>query len=183
MRTGDWEKVRELRLAGLQDPLASIAFLETYERASAQPDSFWQERTDTAAAGVAVRQFVAAGPDGGWAGSVSAIVERVGAEGSNPEPPAADARVGQVYIAGVFVRPEARGSGLAEELFRAALDWAWSLPVPRIDRARLFVHERNVRAEALYRKAGFVRSGNTVAAADDPTAKENEMVVPRPKGA
>ncbi|MBT2510837.1 GNAT family N-acetyltransferase [Streptomyces sp. ISL-98] len=173
---GEWEKVRELRLAALQDPVAHLAFLETYEKAVAQPDSYWQERTDKAVQGVEVRQFVAEAPDGRWVGSVTAIVERAGAPASFVEA----AEVDQVHVVGVFIRPETRGAGLAEELFRAALEWAWSLNEPRIEQVRLFVHERNTRAEALYRKVGFVTSGATAPVPGDASAKEIEMVVPRP---
>ncbi|GAA3728693.1 hypothetical protein GCM10023082_28160 [Streptomyces tremellae] len=41
VRPEEWEKARELRLLGLQDPAAPIAFLETYEQSLARPDSFW----------------------------------------------------------------------------------------------------------------------------------------------
>jgi RimJ/RimL family protein N-acetyltransferase len=90
--------------------------------------------------------------------------------------------VDQVHVVGVFVRPEARGTGVAEELFRAALEWSWALTEPRVDRVRLFVHERNGRAGALYAKAGFVRSGVTMAMPGDPSAKEYEMVAVRERG-
>lgn len=175
---GEWPRVKELRLAALRDPLADIAFLETYEKALPQPDSFWQERTDRAVAGGDVRQFVAEAPDGRWVGSVTGIVERAGAEAHFAPSPEVD----QVHAVGVFVRPEARGTGVAQELFTAVLDWAWSLTEPRAEQVRLFVHERNGRAEALYAKAGFVRSGVTMGPPGDPAAKEYEMVAVRPRG-
>ncbi|WP_433609036.1 GNAT family N-acetyltransferase [Dactylosporangium sp. CA-139114] len=40
----------------------------------------------------------------------------------------------QTHVVAVFVRPEARGSGLAEALFRAALEWSWAVPEPHIER-------------------------------------------------
>ncbi len=172
---GEWPRVKELRLAALQDPAADIAFLDTYEKALTQPDSFWQERTDGAVAGGDVRQFVAETPDGRWVGSVTGIVERAGSEAHFAPSPEVD----QVHVVGVFVRPEARGTGVAQELLGAALDWAWSLTEPRAEQVRLFVHERNGRAEALYTKAGFVRSGVTMAPPGDPAAKEYEMVAVR----
>ena len=52
VRAGEWAAAKELRLAALRDPVAHLAFLETYEEAAARPDSFWQERTASAAAGV-----------------------------------------------------------------------------------------------------------------------------------
>ncbi len=61
-------------------------------------------------------------------------------------------------MVGVYVRPEYRGgaAGVSRALFDVALEWAWGAGV---ERARLFVHERNTRAEVFYRKAGFVESG------------------------
>ncbi|GAA1533948.1 GNAT family N-acetyltransferase [Streptomyces albidochromogenes] len=175
VRAGEWARVRELRLAALRDPLASIAFLETHEKAAAQPESFWAERTDRAAEGVGVRRFVAEAADGRWVGSVSALVERAGSDEVFGGAPTVD----QVHLVGVFVRPEARGTGVAQELFRAALEWSWGLTEPRVERVRLYVHERNGRAQALYGKAGFVRSGQVVPMPGDESAKEYEMVVER----
>jgi RimJ/RimL family protein N-acetyltransferase len=83
--------------------------------------------------------------------------------------------VAQTHVVGVFVRPEARGTGLAEELFRAALEWSWSLAEPRVERVRLFVHEDNARAEALYGKVGFKRTGVSVPVPGDATHRENEL--------
>lgn len=45
----EWERVRDLRLRSLQDPVAALAFLDTFENASVQPDEFWQQRTANAA--------------------------------------------------------------------------------------------------------------------------------------
>ncbi|MDQ1009859.1 GNAT superfamily N-acetyltransferase [Streptomyces sp. V4I23] len=171
VRAEEWAKARELRLAALQDPLASIAFLETYEDAVVRPDSFWQERTASAAAGREVIQFIGEAPDGSWDGTVSLLVERPGAEARVGKP----AAVEQTHVVGVFVRPEARGSGLADALFRAALEWSWALESPRVERVRLIFHADNVRAEALYRRAGFVPSADTSPIPGDEMAREYEV--------
>ncbi|MGW4780270.1 GNAT family N-acetyltransferase [Streptomyces filamentosus] len=154
----EWEKARELRLTALQDPVAHLAFLETYEAAVARPDDFWQERTAAAAptGEGRVRQFVAEAPDGRWLGTVSVLVERPSDELRFGEP----AKVDQTHLVGVFVRPEARGSGVIDALFRAAVEWSWT--VDGIRRARLYVHEDNARAAAFYRRFGFVPSGDRV---------------------
>ncbi|MGW1889786.1 GNAT family N-acetyltransferase [Streptomyces sp. NPDC002004] len=170
VRAEEWPAVRELRLAALQDPAAPIAFLETYENAAAQPDEFWQGRTTRAADSSAVRQFVAEGPDGTWAGSVTVLVEEAGTEGVFGD--RIDQRQG--HLVGVYVRPEHRGSGVADGLFEAAVDWAASLE--GVSRVRLYVHEKNARAEGFYRRAGFVRSGVTTPVAGDPSAQEVELV-------
>ncbi|MFD7230923.1 GNAT family N-acetyltransferase [Streptomyces sp. NPDC059881] len=177
VRADEWEKAREIRLAALQDPAAPIAFMETYEQGLAHTPDFWRERTRNAAAGVAGNQFIAEGPGGRWVGTVTALVERPAAAVGFGEA----ARVDQTHLVGVFVRPEARGIGVTEELFRAAVDWSWSLPGSRIERVRLYVHEDNARAAAFYRRFGFVPSGESVpgpprtsARPSDPPARELE---------
>jgi RimJ/RimL family protein N-acetyltransferase len=175
VRPEDWPRARELRLAGLQDPVAHLAFLETYEEAVARPDDFWRERTDRAARGESVAQFIAEQPDGRWLGTVTVLVEAGGRQslfGDTPEQ-------SQTHLVGVFVRPEARGTGLAHALFKVALDWSWELAEPRAERVRLFVHEQNTRAEAMYRRAGFTRTGESVPAPGEGTAKDLELAVTR----
>lgn len=175
VRREDWTRSKALRLDALRDPLASIVFVDTYEQAAARPDEHWQGRAAEAAEGKTSRQFIAEGADGRWLGSVSVLVEPAGETtrlGDVPE-------VAQTHIVGVFVRPEARGAGVAVELFRAALAWSWSLTEPVVERVRLYVHQDNARAEALYGKVGFKRTGNSVPAAGDPTASDNELVLLR----
>ncbi|MBB4928961.1 RimJ/RimL family protein N-acetyltransferase [Kitasatospora kifunensis] len=176
MRNEDWARIKEIRLDALRDPVAPVAFLETYEQAAARPDEFWQDRAAGAAEGIAARQFVAEAADGRWLGTVSVLVERPGKRGALEGDVV---EVAQTHIVGVFVRPEARGSGLAQELFRAALEWSWSLAEPRIQRVRLFVHEDNARAAAMYEKAGFKRSGVALPVPGDATRREIELAVHR----
>lgn len=77
IRADEWREVKELRLSALSDPAAPIAFLDTYERAAAKPDSFWRKRAGDAAEGTRVRQFVAEdGRDGAWTGSVTVQIGR-----------------------------------------------------------------------------------------------------------
>ncbi|WP_228984161.1 GNAT family N-acetyltransferase [Streptomyces sp. DH12] len=181
VRAEEWREVRELRLAALRDPVAHLAYLDTYEEAAARPDAHWRERAGRAAAGVVARQFVAVAPGGRWVGSVTALVEREGHDVLFGTPP----KVDQTHLVGVYVRPEARGSGVAEALLRAAAEWSWSLREPVVRRVRLYVHEHNARAAALYRKAGFVPSGvvDSVECGPEPEqagAVEVEYELPRP---
>ncbi|GHF45446.1 hypothetical protein GCM10010218_28320 [Streptomyces mashuensis] len=176
IRADEWRQAKELRLDALQDPVASIAFLDTYEDAVARPDSHWQQRTADAAEGKSVTTLVAEAPDGTWTGSVTVLVELPGQEavfGGSPTVP-------QTHLVGVYVRPAGRGTGLAEELLRAAVEWSWGRPDVRVERARLYVHERNLRAMALYRKLGFEETGVTVPMERDPSATEYELAVGRP---
>ncbi|MEU7607283.1 N-acetyltransferase [Streptomyces sp. NPDC041003] len=176
VRDDEWEKAKELRIASLHDAAAPIAFLDTAALAEARPDSFWQERTAGAASGRAVRQFVAVGPDGVWNGTVTVLVEELGTTDFLDR----EIETTQGHVVGVFVRDGQRGTGLAEELFRAGLEWAWSLEGPALERVRLYVHERNERAQAFYRRIGFQDSGVRVPLLSDPCAMELEFVVPRP---
>jgi RimJ/RimL family protein N-acetyltransferase len=174
----EWAEVKELRLVALQDPAASVAFLETYEQAVARPDSFWQERAagNAPRSGSRSRQFVAEAPDGSWSGSVTLLLEGSGTTdffGASIEEP-------QGHLVGVFVRSQQRGTGLIGELIAAALDWAWSLEEPRPARVRLFVHEENRRAQAAYRRIGFVPTGVVIPMQGDPSAKELELALARP---
>ncbi|WP_405644033.1 GNAT family N-acetyltransferase [Streptomyces uncialis] len=170
IRAEEWAPARELRLAALSDPLASVAFLETYEKAVERSEAWWRERTALLASGDGQCQFVAVGPDTVFAGSVGAVLERPGT---------VDEVVGlpvdrlQAHLYGVYVRPEHRGSGLTDALFAAALDWAWSQP--GVERVRLIVNGSNPRAEGFYRRAGFVRTGLTLPFALNPALLEYEM--------
>lgn len=171
----EWPALKELRLAALKDPVAPIAFLETYEEAARQPDAFYIQRAVRGAAeDSGVRQFVGEAPDGTLSGSVTVIVEEPGRE----TPFGGSVRQRQAQVVGVYVRPEYRGGGLIGALLEAAVEWCWTLEdVPRV---RLFVHEQNSRAEAAYRKAGFVRTGVTSPMPGGHAGQEIEMAVERP---
>ncbi|MFJ4972323.1 GNAT family N-acetyltransferase [Streptomyces sp. NPDC088755] len=175
VRAEEWPLARRLRLEALKDPAAPVAFLESYEDAVARPDAFWQDRTATAAEGRTVRQFVAESPEGEWVGTVTVLIERPGQDVRFGEAAAVD----QGHLVGVFVRPEARGSGVTDALFREAVDWAWSLSAPRLERIRLYVHEDNPRAAAFYRRFGFVPSGQRTPTPGDQGAWELEYMIER----
>ncbi|WP_329039447.1 GNAT family N-acetyltransferase [Streptomyces sp. NBC_00178] len=175
VRAGEWEPAREIRLAALRDPVAPIAFLETYERAVARPDEFWQQRTADAVEGRLSRQFIAEAPDGSWVGTVSVLVERPADEPGFGEAAECD----QTHLVGVFVRPGHRGHGVLDALFREAVEWSWALSGPPVERVRLYVHEANARAAAAYRRIGFVPTGRSVRLEGDPGALELEFEIRR----
>ncbi|MER7465823.1 GNAT family N-acetyltransferase [Streptomyces sp. NPDC097981] len=176
VRADEWEKVKDLRIAALKDPAAPVAFLETLAQAEARTDEFWQDRAKGASHGRHARQFVAEAPDGEWVGSVTLLVEEGGTSDFFERP----IEQTQGHLVGVFVRAEQRGTGLTEALFSAALDWAWSLEGPALERVRLFVHEDNQRAGAFYRRFGFRASGQVVPMPGNSDSKELEYVFPRP---
>ncbi|MFM9681454.1 GNAT family N-acetyltransferase [Streptomyces brasiliscabiei] len=157
VRAGEWREARELRLAALRDPVARLAFLETYEQAVARPDAFWKERTEGSAEGVLERrQFVVESAGGEWVGTVTVLVEEAGTRdffGGIVERR-------QGHLVAVFLREGHRGKGVGEAMFAVAVEWARG--VAGVERVRLFVNEGNGRAAAFYRRAGFVGSGVTV---------------------
>ncbi len=155
-RADEWREIRGLRLQALSDEVAPMAFLETHEAAVARPDEFWQDRARSSsvdAGGAAwARQFVAVADDGRWVGMVVALVERTGDE--NLAGAVVDRPVG--HLVAVYLAPGHRGRGVLTDLFAAATGW---LRERGLDRARLFVHTENVRAQRAYEKAGFRATG------------------------
>ncbi|MFJ8147337.1 GNAT family N-acetyltransferase [Streptomyces sp. NPDC096048] len=173
IRADEWPAVKELRLRALRDPLAHLAYLETYEVAAARPDSYWQERAATGAEGASgARQIVAEVPGGTWLGSLTVLVEEAG----TTDWAGFSVERRQGHVVGVYVRPEWRGSGLTKALFDAGLEWAWA---SGLERVRLIVHPDNARAQGAYRKAGFAPSGRKVPLVGGPGDHELEFVLER----
>ncbi|MFI9650839.1 GNAT family N-acetyltransferase [Streptomyces sp. NPDC052040] len=167
IRSDEWLAVKELRLRALKDPVAHLAFLETFAQASARPDTYWQERAATASEGaLEAQQIIAEDDDGTWVASLTVFLEEPGTTDWAGLP----VERKQGHVVGVFVRPEHRGSGLTRALFDAGLEWAWTRGVERV---RLIVHEDNARARAFYRKVGFVASGVTIALAQSATGTQS----------
>ena len=177
----DWQQVKELCLEALRDPVAAIAFLDTYDNATAQPDEFWQERAAGSWGEMIAQQFIAERTDGRWDGSVTVLIERAGHGDVLGRPADVDQAhlvgVDQAHLVGVFVRPEQRGTGLARALFDAAIAFAHELDEPKVSRVRLYVHQDNQRAEAFYRKTGFTRSGRSIPVPGDESSVEHELVL------
>ncbi|MFE1315942.1 GNAT family N-acetyltransferase [Streptomyces sp. NPDC058755] len=173
IRPDEWAAVKQLRLDALRDPVAPIAFLETYEDAQERPDSFYQERAVNSGEGsVSARQFIAEAPDGSWAGTVTVLLEEAGTKDWAGYP--VERRQG--HVVGVFVRPEHRGNGLIKALFDTGVSWAWERGAEQV---RLFVHADNARAQGAYRKVGFAPSGLVVSFEKDEAANELEFVLER----
>ncbi|SHI17027.1 Acetyltransferase (GNAT) family protein [Streptomyces sp. 3214.6] len=176
IRADEWPAAKKVRLAALQDPIAHLAFLETYDEAVAKPDTFWQERAGGVAEGATgAQQIIAEAPDGEWIGTLTVLVEDAGTKDWAGFP--VERRQG--HIVAVFVQPEFRGIGLTEVLFDAGVEWAWAMGAERV---RLIVHEENTRAQRFYRKAGFVPSGVVVPFEQAPGEIELEFVLERDGG-
>jgi RimJ/RimL family protein N-acetyltransferase len=188
VRAEEWAAVRDVRLEMLRDPAAAMAFLDTYANAVSQPDTYWQNRTTAAASAQTVVQYVAEVPAGGrpgaddgvrtgarpgeaggpgrWVGSATGILEQPGSEDFAGLP----VEVRQVHVVGVWLHPDHRGHGVIQRMIDAVVAWGAEREV---ERARLYVHADNTRAQGAYRKAGFVPSGSTFTG---PTGRELEMV-------
>ena len=157
VRAEEWRQVKDLRMHALQDEAAPIAFLTTFAEAKARDDESWQTQTANgsvdAGNGAGSRQFVAIADDGTWVGTTVLLVERAGTEDFSGSRIDRDGG----HVVGVYVHPDHRGAGLIDRLFDAALAWARELG---LDRVRLHVHTDNARARAVYRRLGFVETGN-----------------------
>lgn len=187
VRPAEWRRIREVRLTALQDPAALVAFARSYAEEAALPDEEWQRR----ASGAGAQQFAvirprtgdgrgSRGSDGGGDGEEErAEEERVGEDRVEEEwvgmAVVIAERPDYLSVNAVYLRPELRGTGLAERLFATVAEWTWG----RADRLHLWVHQDNPRAEAFYRRMGFVRTGRSMAHAPTPTRCEYEMVLTR----
>lgn len=132
-RPDDWQLLRDVRLRALQE--APYAFLTTYEEAAAQPDEHWQER---AAPSDRAATFVLEG-DGRFDGLVTGF---------------ADEESPTVYLVGMWVAPERRGTGAGQQLVERVIEWARERGATRVV---LAVEAGNERAARLYERCGFVR--------------------------
>jgi ribosomal protein S18 acetylase RimI-like enzyme len=159
IRADEWPPLRRLRLEALKD--SPMAFVDQFEEALTRPDSFWQERAQRGAHSARSATFVAVGGDG-FVGMATCFVEDLDD----------DDRV-SVHVVGVYVTPAYRGTGVVDALMAAVLGFAHR--DLRADRIHLFVTETNGRAEAVYRRIGFVRTGATMPYPPDPSCLEYEL--------
>lgn len=151
VRPDDWPQVKELRLLALKDPVADLAFMDTYDAAVARPDAFWQDRTSGSAAGEKACQLLAVTSDDAYVGTLTLLVTRAG-ESDYTE---TTVDLDQAAVVGVFVAAEHRGAGLIGRLLEEAATWARGVGAQRL---RLHVHSGNGRAQAAYRRQGFVET-------------------------
>lgn len=140
----DWERIRAVRLRALADaPDAFWTLLEDEEQRS--PES-WQAhlRKDTELSVLGLY----GGQDAGlvWgAPHHSHIGEELH---EVPE---------EAGLYGMWVAPEARGSGLAEALVRTVIDWARQTGYSVL---KLDVNDTNLAAQRLYARCGFEPTGH-----------------------
>jgi GNAT superfamily N-acetyltransferase len=155
----DWAAYRELRLAALAD--APSAFGSTLARERSLTPEEWRERLRRRST------FAARVPRGHLAARVpyGHVGMAAGIEGEEP---------GHAELVGMWVHPQWRGKGVGDLLVDAVVAWAGA---SGHDALTLWVSVGNDRAEALYARHGFVRTGaSQPIREEDPSRLELEMV-------
>lgn len=147
VRADEWERVRDLRLVALSDPVANLAFLGTVDQARSASEEFWRDRAAAAASSETSAQFIAE-LDGEWVGTATALVQVAGSSDEVGRLRLADRPI----VVGVFVDNEVRGHGAVDALLDACAGWARE---HGFDQLFLNVHVDNVRAHAAYARNGF----------------------------
>ena len=129
----EWAALRDIRLSALQD--SPGAFYSTYEDTRDRPEVSWRAWPSQ---GVAL---------GVWLDGVPVGMVGIATEAEDPR--SAD-------LFAMWVAPTARGSGAADLLVQAAVDWAQQRGCTSVS---LEVASGNERAERVYARHGFVPSG------------------------
>lgn len=176
VKADEWADLRALRLRALSDPAAPIAFCDAYDLALLQTDDYWKARAVPLSDGGTATNLVAIAEDGTWAGMLAVLDETANRD---PEqgPDDADGPRDRTHVVSVYVLPEHRGTGVAEELLRGAIAWSWeNTPAKRV---RLWVHEQNSRALKFYLRLGFVRTGESMPFPSAPDETEHELEIRR----
>lgn len=152
LRPDEWTLLRALRLRALHD--APDAFGPAFADVAREPDRYWQ----TGARRIAESE-------------AQLFVAEAGTSALGLVHAAADAaRVG--HLGAMWVAPEARGSGLARRMLRAALD---ALEAQGCERVELWVTGGNGAAVSLYEGFGFRFTGGERPLRDGSPLRNLEM--------
>jgi GNAT superfamily N-acetyltransferase len=146
----DWQTARTARLAALAGSPPGT-FASSLEETKAWDEQLWRQWSGKRV------MFVAESEAGviGCAGGVQ--------EGGVP------------VLVSMFVAPDARGTGTSDRLIEAVTEWARTGGYPEL---RLWVLDGNVPAEKLYRRLGFLPTGQTRAVGARTPHVEYEMSRP-----
>jgi len=137
LTAADARLYREIRLEALQ--LSPEAFGSSFEQEGPQPLTYFEEALAKADVFGAFRE-----------------ADLVGMAGYRTQAGAKQAHKGMMW--GMYVRPGARGTGVAKPLVKAVLDHARE----RVELIQLTVVSENEVAQRLYRSFGFVAYGHEV---------------------
>lgn len=148
----NWRTYRDVRLAALID--SPRAFWTTYAEAADRTDEEWRRFPGRVTAWLALDGDRPAGTVGLWH--------------------AEDQPADEVYLIGMWVPSDSRGTGVAEHLVRTALARAVADGRRRV---LLEVADENGRATAFYERLGFRPTGVTGVMPWDETVTERELVL------
>lgn len=147
LQAEDWRLLREVRLEMLSD--TPMAYVESLAAARRQTDSQWQERAAAMSSDSSITLVADDGADGSRISGLMRVVIK------QPQDPS---QARQAMLISVYVAPEHRGLGLADQL----LDEACSVAGAELGAGviELGVHEDNARAKAFYARHGFEATGD-----------------------
>ncbi|WP_171172249.1 GNAT family N-acetyltransferase [Streptomyces sp. I05A-00742] len=150
----EWRLYRSVRLTALAD--TPEAFGSTWDRENAFPEELWRERLSRRNTFLAERRGEACG--------------LVGVVPTGPR---------TAELVSLWVAAGARGTGAGGLLVDAAVGWAADRGLAEI---RLWVTDGNDRAERLYRRKGFARTGESQPLRADDDLTESAMARPVRRG-
>lgn len=155
IRPGEGAVLRSIRLRALEG--APDAFGTTYAQALTYTDEAWEQRAAECAASHATSLF--------FAEVHGAVVGMAGGdfEADDPMP----------SLISMWVEPHARGFGGGQVLVEAVAAWALEQGASRL---QLWVTETNSSAIALYRRMGFIDTGQTQVLPSNHSLMERQMV-------
>jgi ribosomal protein S18 acetylase RimI-like enzyme len=133
----EWAVVRDVRLAALAE--APDAFASTVSRETGQSEGEWRAK-------IAARPWFLAWHEDQPAGLVAMF----------PEAPEQTTGPPDWHLVSMWVRPEARGAGVADQLVTAVLAHAKAAGAAQVT---LWVAIGNDRARGFYQRMGFVPTG------------------------
>jgi ribosomal protein S18 acetylase RimI-like enzyme len=153
----EWALFRELRLRALAD--SPDAFARTLAEALGENDAYWVKLTESVTTPGGQVMFVAE-VEGRPVGLAFGLFDKE------------RAKIG--HVAGMWVDPGARGRGAGRALLDAAIAWARSRA---LDRLELWVTKGNGPAVRLYERAGFADTGRRDALASNPALQTIQMAL------
>ena len=153
----EWALFRELRLRAFAE--SPDAFARTLADALAQDDAYWVRLTESVTAPEGQVMLVAEVEDRP-AGIVFGLFDKE--------------RPKTGHVGGMWVDPAARGRGAGRALLDAAIAWARTRG---LDRLELWVTEGNGSAARLYERAGFGVTGRRDVLASNPALQTIQMAL------
>ncbi|MGN6793153.1 MAG: GNAT family N-acetyltransferase [Streptosporangiaceae bacterium] len=154
----DWEICRQVRLTALAE--APYAFMSTLAREQRFDEQVWRQRLSSPVAATFLGWV-----DGAPVGTATGKVDNPDDEFSVP---------GSWQLIGMWVDPDARGTGVADRLVEAVSSHAREHGARSVT---LWVTEINARAKCFYERIGFVPTGaRQPVREDEPDYWEEQMI-------